>query len=154
MVVSGESFWAHSIVITLNEFKWYIYKILFCCFYEKKVSLVQQFLKEYGNPRVIFSNWQTILTGTDNLCIFPQGMSNMLHFSATGQKKSTHAIRAQHNTCTICCKATNFFWIFASPQHGLYKDIKEFETACLCSAIPNWFRADSFFFSLQACSCH
>lgn len=65
--------------------------------------------------------------------------------SRSGLKKSTQVKRAQHNACTMCYKTTNFCWTFASPLHGLYKDIRSLKWPNLCSAVPNSFRGWQFF---------
>lgn len=103
------------------------YKILYVIFSIDKIELT-----DFENKQRTFS------------IIFHLGISNRLHSSRTGLKKYTKAKKAQHNACTMCYKTTNFFWTFASPLHGLYKDIRSLKWSNLCSAFPNSFRADSF----------
>lgn len=52
------------------------------------------------------------------------GLQNKVAQGSVGLKRSKQAEKAQHNACTMCYKTTHFFWTFASPRNGLYKDIR------------------------------
>lgn len=76
-------------------------------------------------------------------------ISKRLPCSRSRLEEATQAKRAQHNACTMWYKTTNFIWTFASPLHGLYKDIRDWKGPTSVLAFPIHSGLTVFLFSVN-----